>query len=183
MKLVYVTSNDVKFKIASSVLEPAGVQLIQSTINPPEIQSTCVEEIAQFTSEWARDRLNCSVVVSDVGFYIHALNGFPGPFVKYVNGWLTAEDVFRLLEGKQDRTVQIKECLAYCEIGREPVLFQRTIQGLIVNEINSVKGSIMDRLVIPECCDHTLSELPNDQIVPFWSKHSAFHHLKAWIND
>jgi XTP/dITP diphosphohydrolase len=181
MELIYATSSDVKFEIAASVLRDTGIRLIQNKIELPEIQSTSVEEVARFSCEWARDKLNCAVVVTDAGFYINALNGFPGPYVKYVNGWLTAEDIIRLLEGKKDRTVQIKECLAFCKMGCDPVVFLKTMHGVISKEIKSDKGSIIDQLVIPENCDFALSELSDDQVVPFWSKRSAFNSFKEWL--
>lgn len=36
-------------------------------------------------SNLGKPTLNQSVVVMDVGYYIEAINGFPGPFIKYLN--------------------------------------------------------------------------------------------------
>ncbi|GIP32015.1 non-canonical purine NTP pyrophosphatase [Paenibacillus sp. J2TS4] len=180
MELFYVTSNSAKFEIATRVLEGTNVHLQQSKIDVPEIQSMEVSDVAHFSSMWARDNLGCSVVITDVGLYINALNGFPGPFVKYANSWLTTEDVLRLLEGKKDRTVFIKECLAFCPVDSKPLLFHRQIKGMITREKTSGKGSLMDRLVVPE--NHILlSELSNDEFIDFWVKYSAFHLFKDWI--
>lgn len=183
MKFIYATTNDAKFKIAESVLLNTGVQVIQSGIDIPEIQSTSVEEIASYSCKWAREQLQCSVAVTDVGFYIHALGGFPGPFVKYVNGWLSSEDIIRLLADKQDRTVEIRECLAFYRMDAEPMIFQSVLRGEIVYEAASHERSVMDRIVIPEGSMRTLAELKEEELISFWSKHSAFHLLKERLSQ
>ncbi|WP_028547274.1 non-canonical purine NTP pyrophosphatase [Paenibacillus sp. UNC451MF] len=180
MELIYVTSNAAKFEIATKVLRGTNITLKQSNIDVPEIQSMKVEDIAQFSCKWARDKLGSSVVVTDVGLYINALNGFPDPFVKYINNCLTAEDVIKLLEDKEDRTVYTKECLAFCEMDSEPVIFQRHIKGTTTTNITSKNGSVMDQLVIPEN-DILLAHIPNNEVIDFWVKHSAFNHFKEWI--
>ncbi|NOU98083.1 hypothetical protein GC093_33360 [Paenibacillus sp. LMG 31456] len=180
MEIIYATSNAVKFEIATTVLRETNMTLKQSNIDVPEIQSMKVEDIARFSSIWARDKLGSSVIVTDVGLYINALNGFPGPFVKFANYWLTAEDVIKLLEDKEDRTVYIKECLAFCEIDSEPLIFQKQIKGTITKEIRSENGSLMDKLVIPEN-DSLLLDIPSNEFISFWVKHSAFNPFKEWI--
>ncbi|MCR8643292.1 hypothetical protein NV379_11525 [Paenibacillus sp. N1-5-1-14] len=180
MELTYVTSNAAKFEIATTVLSETSIQLNQSHLDIPEIQSMDVNEIARFSSIWARDKLGESVVVTDVGLYINALNGFPGPFVKYANNWLTAEQVIKLLEDKEDRTVYIKESLAYCPVDSEPQIFQREIKGSLATELTANKGSVMDRLVIPDN-NPLLADIPSHEFMQFWVKHSAFHLLKKLI--
>ncbi|MFD1676250.1 hypothetical protein [Alicyclobacillus fodiniaquatilis] len=39
----------------------------------------------------------------------------------------------------------------------------------------------MDRLVRPENADFLLSDLAGDEVIRFWSEHSAFHQLKEWL--
>ena len=92
-KLVYVTGNDFKIAVAERALVGSGVVLVQKNLDAPEIQSECVEDVAIYAGKWACRQLEEPVVVTDGGFYIEALNGFPGPFVKFVNQWLAAQDL------------------------------------------------------------------------------------------
>jgi XTP/dITP diphosphohydrolase len=127
--LIYVTSNELKFKVARKSLQNSGISLERSSLPTPEIQSSRVEEIAEWSAIWACQHLNQPVVVTDVGYYIEALNGFPGPFIKYVNNWFTAEDYLNLLQGKSNRKAIIQDCLAYCSPNEKPVFLTRSIGG------------------------------------------------------
>ncbi len=72
-----------------------------------------MEEVSAYLALYAAKRLNNSVIKSDVGYFIPALNGFPGPFVKYINGMLSSEEILKLMENKVDRTIILKECLTF----------------------------------------------------------------------
>ena len=82
MKTVYfVTGNSHKFQVAQEVLEKKGIEVIQQKLETPEIQSTDVKEIACFSAKWASEKINRPVALTDAGYYIESLNGFPGPFI------------------------------------------------------------------------------------------------------
>lgn len=184
MELVYATSNDAKFQIALSALAGTGVQLTRSGIDLPEIQSLDVEEIAVFSSIWASRELDCPVIVTDVGFYIEGLRGFPGPFVKYTNHWFAAEDIVKLMGAAVNRNACVKECLALCQPNHPPLVFHKEIKGVIVHELAESLdgGSVMDRLFKPEHYSTVLADLCKTDEVPFWSRHSAFHLLKDYLH-
>ena len=61
-----------------------------------------------------REKLERPVIKSDVGYFIEALNGFPGPFLRYINDYLTSEEILKLMEDKENRTILLKECLNIC---------------------------------------------------------------------
>lgn len=103
-----MTGNKYKFEIAQKVLENSNVELIQQKIETPEIQSSDVEEIASYSAKFAAEKLGKPVALTDAGWYINALNGFPGLFIKYINQWLTSDEILKLMEGKSDRSVLLK---------------------------------------------------------------------------
>ena len=83
MKPIFsITGNAHKFQIAQGTLVGAGIELIQKELETPEIQSTSIEEIASFSAKWASDLLKEPVIVSDAGYHIEALNGFPRAIYK-----------------------------------------------------------------------------------------------------
>jgi len=82
--LVYVTGNDTKFEVALKTFSNTGIALLQKSLSTPEIQSKSVQEVAMYSARWASKELDKPVIVTDAGFYIEALNGFPGPFIKFV---------------------------------------------------------------------------------------------------
>ena len=104
-QITMVTGNIGKWKIANDIFKKYNVDLKQAKIETPEIQAYDVEEVSKYSAIYAAKYLNTNVIKSDVGYYIEALNGFPGVFLKYINSMLTSEDVLKLMEGKDNRTI------------------------------------------------------------------------------
>ena len=183
MEIIYVTGNDLKFQIANNVFKQSKIKLIQQKLDTPEIQSDDVCEVAKYSALWALEKLNSSVMVTDAGFYINALNGFPGPFVKYINRWFSTDDILKLLEDKEDRSIYIKDCLVYCSKHGEMKIFEHQLKGVITKKVKSERGSIIDRLVIPESLDRTISELTPEETIEYWGSNSTIIEFKEWIEE
>lgn len=174
MRSVYfVTGNPFKLEIARKVLEKSGIRVVQEKLETPEIQSTDPVEIASFSARWAAEKLNKPIVLTDAGYYIRALNGFPGPFIKYINQWLTAEDLLRLMEKKEDRIVEVFGCLAYCEPGKKVVTFESKVTGKIAKKAvkTDKPGSTpINEIFIPEGFDKVETEISREEMVKFWAQ-------------
>lgn len=114
MKIYFVTANKMKFEIAQAYFEKisGNYELIQYEIDTPEIQHESVEEIARRSAVWAAKETGEPCIKMDVGFFISALNGFPGPFVKYANDWLAQDDFLKLMEHKDDRSAYFEDATA-----------------------------------------------------------------------
>src|SRR3989344_8620350 len=95
--LYFITGNKNKFEFAEKFFKKSEANnyfnLIQLAVSTPEIQSDSVEQIALYSAQWAYDQLKKPVIKSDAGLYIEALRGFPGPFMKYINDWLSQGDL------------------------------------------------------------------------------------------
>lgn len=173
----FVTGNQYKFQVAQEVLGKRGIEVVQEKLEVPEIQSTDVAEISSFSAKWASDKLGKPVVLTDAGYYIVALNGFPGPFIKYINKWLTSADLLKLMEGKENRKVVIKICLAYCEPSSEPITFLSEINATIAQKaVAIVNGwaTPINEIFIPEGYDKIESEIPREEMVKFWAKGETY---------
>ena len=177
-QIIFVTGNSYKFEIAQKVLKNTGIELIQHKIETPEIQSAQVKEIASYSAKFAAKKLGKPVVLTDAGYYIEALNGFPGPFIKYINQWLTPEDLLKLMEGKKNRTVIVQACLAYCEPNKNPITFESKIKGKIAHHAGKIVkgawGSPINRIFIHEGFNKVESEIPRKEMVKFWSSVETF---------
>ncbi len=149
MKIVFVTGNALKAKIAKDILSTYGVEVIQQKMDTPEIQAKSGQEVAEYSAEWASKSLNMPVVKSDVSYRVPSLNNFPGPFVKFVNLWLSAEDILKLLNGKKDRSLIIEEYLSFAEPNRKVKTFKTESICQIAEKIfDSSKGSSFDKIII-----------------------------------
>ena len=178
ISLTYVTGNKIKFQVASHVMSGSGIDLVQVNLQVPEIQSPHVEEVVRHSAIWASQQVDQPFVITDAGFYIEALNGFPGPFIRHTNDWLSAEDYLNLMVGREDRRMTVRECLAYCVPAEEPVLFCQTHEGQLAVKAGREDGTSMNQLFIPAGYTDPLSEMSTDQRLTFWLKTSVWHRLK-----
>jgi len=181
--LIYVTGNALKFRVAEQALRGSGIVLEQASLQTPEIQSEQVEEIARWSAVWASQQLGQPVVVMDAGFYIQALNGFPGPFIKFVNQWFSAKDYLNLMQGKPDRRVSIRDCLAYCQHGQQPISFCQLHYGHLATEAGCSDGSPIDQLFIPDGFSLPISEISPQEMLTYWSSAAVWQKLKAHLEN
>lgn len=149
ISVTFVTGNALKASIARDILRGYGIEVVQEKIETPEIQSSDGAEISAFSASHAARALGRAVVKTDVSYAIPALNGFPGPYVKFINQWLSSHDLLRLMRGKEDRTLIITEFLTYADPDGKTATFQSVTPCRIADRvIDDTQGSAFDRILI-----------------------------------
>lgn len=148
-KVTMVTGNLGKWRIASDIFKKYNVELLHKKIDTPEIQSHNVEEVSKYSAEYAAKKLNKPVIKSDVGYYIESLNGFPGPFLRYINDYLTSEEILKLMEEKTNRTIYLKECLTFATPSGVTKQFLN-IEKATISKKAMGTGTTFDRIVVFE---------------------------------
>ena len=142
----------------------------------PEIQDPSSEEVAKWSAQWAANATNKPVAVTDAGYYITSLNGFPGSFIKYVNKWLTSDDLLRLMEGKEDRIVEVRESLAYCEPEREPIVVSGIAYGTISYQKGRSARTPINEIFNPKGLSVVESELATETMQTFYAE-----SMNLWV--
>lgn len=178
-KLTFVTGNSRKLAQAQKAIAGFDIALVNQKVETPEIQSEDSEEIARFSAKYAAEQLGIPVVTTDASFCFVTLNNFPGPFIKFINKWLTSEDLLKLMEGKTDRTILSPVCIAYCEPGKDPVSFVAMNRGEMAT-IASGEGSAIDQVYIPEGYSVTIACLEEEERLELWSN-SAWIQLAEYL--
>ena len=179
--LIYVTGNRVKFEVALNTFMDTEINLLQMKLDTPEIQSKSVEEVAIYSARWASKKLNKPVIVTDAGFYIEALKGFPGPFIKYANEWFSADDFIHLVKGKNNRSIIIQDCLAYCHPDSEPLVFTGTYSGRLATQASHSQGTSIEKIFIPEGFNLPIAEIPHEKMISYWSNGEIMSKFKNYI--
>jgi XTP/dITP diphosphohydrolase len=174
MRIIFATGNPGKVETAQKVLGKFGVELEQQEIDIPEIQDVDVGEVAKFSVKYAAEKIGQPVFVTDVGLCINSLNGFPGSFLKFLNKWFIPEDILRLMSGVKDRTAVARECLAYCEPGKEPLLFFDEKQCRIALEAEG-EGSTIDKLLIWPGFDRVQGLIPREEMTAYWAENNEIY--------
>jgi len=174
MSLTFITSNPEKFRIAETILKGKGISLFQKKLQLNEIQSGNLLEIAENSALDAFRQMKCNIAVTDVGFYTTALNGFPGPFVKYVNQYLTAENIISLMAGIENREIIVKECLVI--VGQAVKRVYRTeFHGRIAEEPSACEGSSFEKVFIPDGFSMPVCGYPSNVQFEYWKNGSTWN--------
>jgi non-canonical purine NTP pyrophosphatase (RdgB/HAM1 family) len=139
INLTFSTGNPQKFAHAHEVCDSYGIKLTQNSLEIDEIQEEDAIKIVMDKANKAYEILLKPVVVSDDSWMIMGLNGFPGPYMKSVDKWFTAEDFIRLTESLEDRRVFLVGYLAYKDEKNTKVFHQKR-EGYLLNEIRGKEG-------------------------------------------
>ena len=179
-KIILVTGNMKKLISARQFLEPYGIQVDNVKMETTEIQSDSIEEIAASSAKEASDKLKCTVLKNDTGFFIDALNGFPGAYTHQIMAEIGTDGVLKLMRGVKDRKAHYREAFAYCEYGKEPVVFTSITSGTIATRKSGKYGLRIDPIFIPEGHTKTMAHYNDDERFKLWNT-SAYDELAKYI--
>ena len=129
--LRFVTTNAEKAAEAEAHLAPAEV--VQVDYDYDEVQSDSLEEIATRGAREAYEALEGTdpVVVDDTGFFIHDLDGFPGPYASYVDDTLGIQRVWELAADLSDKSASFRCAIGYADQDGTRV-FEGRVDGRLV---------------------------------------------------
>jgi XTP/dITP diphosphohydrolase len=168
-KVYLVTGNSKKVDIAQSALSKYDIAVEQINVDTPEIQSDSVEEVAKASARYASEKTGKAVLKGDFGMSIAAMNGFPGPFVKYINRWFSPKQFANIFYQEENRKACLIDVLAYCEPGKEPVCFISNSYGHLIDKPRGGNGNMIDSFFIPVGHDKTLAEFSKEESIEYWS--------------
>ena len=126
-------------------------------------------KITLVTGNWAIEKLKTTVVKNDTGIMIDALNGFPAAYTHYVQDTLGEKGVLKLLKGEENRKARFVQALAYCEYGKEPVVFESITEGTISKRLQGKHGWWWDFIFIPDGQTKTLATFDDNERFKFWN--------------
>ena len=182
MKITLVTGNWAKVAIAKEHLEPLGFEIDNFKMDTVEIQADTVEEVAAYSAKYASDKLKCNVVKNDTGIMIDALNGFPAAYTHYVQDTIGEDGVLKLLENVENRKAKFVQALAYCEYGKEPVVFTSVTNGRIAKEKQGNFGWCWDFIFIPDNADKTLGCFDDTERFKYWND-TGYKQLAEYLKN
>ena len=151
-----VTGNPNKAAEVAAFFEGA-LEVTHVSLDLPEHRSDDVGEIARGKAEFAYRELQTPLIVDDTGFFIDALNGFPGPYAAYVLHAIGNAGILKLMEGRADRSARFTTAIAYTD-ERGTRVFTGTINGCITDCPRGSGGFGYDPIFAMG--SKTLAELP-----------------------
>ena len=176
-KLYFVTSNQGKVEEAEMILE-MPVEIRKADLI--EIQSLNLEEIVRDKVRQAFEMVGESVIVDDVGFFLEAWNGFPGPFVKYILDTVGKEGILKMLENEENRNVNVVAAIGFHD-GKEIHTFVGRVKGVVAPKARGDNGLGWDPIFIPESSDKTYAEMTTEEKNAISHRRVALEKFKQFL--
>lgn len=173
-QLRYISGNKSKFKNALEFMESNNIELVQEILHLDEIQSESSEDIALKKARQAYKLLNVPLFVNDASWHIPALGGFPGPFMKYMVKWLKEDDLLRLMQNASDRTIILKDTIAFTD-GTTEKVFARDVLGTVLQTPKGESdGPFVTKLISFSDDGKSLAQVRSsgftDRELPLWNE-------------
>jgi non-canonical purine NTP pyrophosphatase (RdgB/HAM1 family) len=169
LEITLVTGNPDKAESAQRRLKPLGISVDNKKTEILEPQADEIEEIARYKVKQAYEELQSPVLISDTGWVITGLNGFPGPYMHYVSEWFTENDFARLISGLDNREVIIENIAAFKD-QNELKLFKSKRKGQLLDTPKGEKGFPIDKVATFRNDQKTLSECMDEDLNRFDKK-------------
>jgi XTP/dITP diphosphohydrolase len=167
---VLVSGN--KGKIAEARLA-AGADLPATEMDLPEIQSMDMLEILRGKAALAWEALRQPVIVEEAGLELMALNGFPGPLVKWMLQAVGADGIARTA-GSLGDVRAIARCQLLYRSGIQEIVAEGLTEGTLVRPGRGSYGFGWDPVFLPDGETRTFAELDGLE------KLTVSHRGKAW---
>lgn len=183
----FVTSNKGKLSEAQKVLEPQNIEVKRLEMPYPEIQASSLREVAEFGIKWLLDKIEKEevkeVMIEDAGLFINSLNDFPGVYSAYVFKTIGFDGILKLMEREENRRAHFESCVAYCNIGTEPLFFQGIAMGNITREPRGQGGFGYDPIFVPEGEEKTFAEMTTEEKNRCSHRGRALEGLGRYLKD
>jgi XTP/dITP diphosphohydrolase len=167
---VLVTGN--RGKIAEARLA-LGMEVEAVEVDLPEIQGLDLLEILQEKAKVAWEMVRRPLVVEEAGLELLALNGFPGPLVKWMLTAMGAEGIAKTAHALGDGRALARCALLYRDAERT-VVAEGSTSGTLVLPGRGEHGFGWDPVFLPDGESRTFGELIGKE------KDAVSHRGKAW---
>jgi non-canonical purine NTP pyrophosphatase (RdgB/HAM1 family) len=159
-------------KIAEARLA-AGADLRAAELDLPELQSLDMLEILRGKAAAAWAALQRPVMVEEAGLELAALNGFPGPLVKWMLLATGPEGLAGVVETLGDPRA-VARCQLLYKDGDEEIVAEGETEGILLRPGRGTHGFGWDPVFLPAGEARTYGELDGLE------KLAVSHRGKAW---
>ncbi|KAI0873589.1 inosine triphosphate pyrophosphatase-like protein [Hypoxylon argillaceum] len=174
----FITGNANKLSEVRAILEPAGVAVRNQALDLPEVQGS-VEDVTREKCRVAADLVGGPVLVEDTCLCFTALNGLPGPYIKWFMKSIGHVGLNNLLAAYEDKSAQAVATFGFCKgPGQEVLLFQGRTEGKIV----PARGpTVFGWDAVFEYEGETYAEMAKDKKNKISHRGKALDELRQWM--
>ncbi len=168
--LLFVTGNPGKLAEARRL---AGRDLDSVALDLPELQSLDLEEVLAAKAAAAFAAVGRALIVEEAGLELAALNGFPGPLVRWMLEATGAEGIARTAQALGNPRARAVCALAWTD-GRRTIVGRGATAGELVLPGRGERGFGWDPVFRPDGETRTYGELADHE------KDALSHRGHAW---
>lgn len=177
-EITFITGNQGKADYLAKYL---GHPVAHQKIDLDEIQSMDLKEIVEHKVRQAFEIVKNPVIVEDVSLEFEALNGLPGPFIRFFVDHVPFETICSMVDGKT-RNATAKCVFGYFD-GENLQLFEGQLEGRIAEAPTGDNGYGWDKLFIPEGYDVTRASLEEEDDRKTYLQLKPFEKLKNFLEN
>jgi XTP/dITP diphosphohydrolase len=180
----FVTSNIHKFQEARRVLSEYKIAAAKLKVEAVEIQDDSLENIAKYSVQDAVKNCGLPVFVEDAGLFIEALQGFPGPYSRYIYDTVGVESILKLMQNVNNRGAYFMSVIAFGSPEEQPVCFVGKVEGKISLQKRGTAGFGYDPIFIPlEGDGRTFAEMTTAEKNRFSHRAEALRRFAEWYSS
>ena len=177
--LTFITGNAKKAEQLSYYL---SYRVAHQKLDIPEIQSLNVEEVATEKAKAAYALLGTPVLVEDTALTFDALNGLPGPLIKWFLESLGNDGLVALLAQTTNRNAIAETCFAICDENGVQ-LFAGSRKGTVALAPRGITDFGWNPIFIPEGCEKTWAEMDREEQSKTSMRRLAIEKLQHYLEE
>ncbi len=175
MALYFITGSKSKFTEMRAIL--GGVKQLE--IDLPEIQDLDARKIIEAKLAEAQKQKDGSFIVEDTSLYLDALNGLPGPLIKWFLKTIGNDGLYKVAKSFGNFRAEAKTIIGYFD-GKKTEFFEGSFNGSLV-EPRGKNGFGWDSIFLPEGTIKTFAELSAEEKNSFSMRKLAAEKLAAHL--
>jgi inosine triphosphate pyrophosphatase len=176
MVLYFITGNKNKFEETKLYLSP--IELKQKEIDLIEIQSLDSKEVIEHKLKEATKHFKEEFIVEDVSFTLDAMNGLPGPLIKFFLKSIGKKGIYNLCKPSGNFNAEAKATIGYTD-GKEILFFEGIVKGKVV-EPRAGSDFGWDPIFVPEGSNKAFAEMTKDEKNLVSHRGKALEKFKAY---
>ncbi len=185
IEFFFATENLHKIEEAKATLAQHNIQVKKlEGFEKIEIQHTNLEQITNAALTLIARKYQDNVIVEDSGLFIHALNGFPGPYSSHAYETIGIAGILKLLEGAKTRKAEFRSAVSLGCNGEVLATFSSVTEGTMTTQPRGQNGFGFDPIFTPIWTQKTFAEMEMKEKCIYSHRAKALSKVALWyLND
>lgn len=177
MTLAFITGNQGKLTELQAIIpDVTGLD-----VDLPEIQEIDAHKIIAAKLEEARKHHDGALIAEDTSLYLNAMNGLPGPLIKWFLKTIGLDGLYRLSQSFGDTSAYAQTIIGFIDESGKVSFFDGRIDGMIVAPRGG-SGFGWDTIFQPAGHTKTFGEMTSEEKNELSMRRLAAEKLKAHLN-